>query len=202
MGRPVNHARRAELLERAVGYVIEHGLDESSLRPLAAALDVTPTTLIHHFGTKDLLLEAILNRVRERLLEAIDEPYRSGADLTGLVRDAWAWSSDPAHLPLFRLFFDVYGRAVQKPGHYAQFEERVVADWLEVMTNTLQRDDPNAEGVQWRATLAVAAVRGLLLDLLITGDTDRVNEALDTIAVLLQVPQVPNRPSITSATTP
>lgn len=83
---------------------------------------------------------------------------------------------------------------MQKPGHYAQFEERVVGDWLEIMTKTLQRDHPNAEDVQWRATLAVATVRGLLLDLLITGDTDRVNKALDATAVLLQVPQVPNQP--------
>ena len=74
-GRPVDHQRRAELLDAVVDYTVEHGFSEVSWRPVAAALGVSPTTLVHHFGTKEQMLVAILGRLRERIATASD---RSG----------------------------------------------------------------------------------------------------------------------------
>lgn len=169
MARPVNERRRAELLEAVVDYAIAHGISDLSLRPLAAAVGVTPTTLAHHFGGKEALLGAVLNRVRERIVAAV-EP--AGLDGT------WRWIADERHLPLFRLFFEIYGRALQEPERFAPFLERVVDEWLGVLGAGLEADGVPAADARRRATLGIAVARGLLLDLLTTGDRARVEDAL------------------------
>ncbi|WP_261558452.1 TetR/AcrR family transcriptional regulator [Frankia tisae] len=58
----------------AVEYAAEYGFAELSWRPVAAALGVSPTTLVHHFGTKEQMLEAILGRLRERMSVATRDP--------------------------------------------------------------------------------------------------------------------------------
>ena len=69
-GRPVDHLRREELLDGAAAYALEQGFSELSWRPVAAALNVSTTTLVYRFGTKEQMLEAILGRLRERMAAA------------------------------------------------------------------------------------------------------------------------------------
>jgi AcrR family transcriptional regulator len=174
---PINEARRAELLHEVVDYVIAHGLSDLSLRPLATELGVTPTTLVHHFGTKEELLQRVLNGVRERILDAVEVP---AGDRTPeeLLWAAWEWISAEEHLALFRLFFEIYGRALREPERFALFRQRVVDEWLQRVTLELERQGIPSASVRRRATLGVALTRGLLLDLLTTGDRDRVEDAL------------------------
>ncbi|MEZ5410357.1 MAG: TetR/AcrR family transcriptional regulator [Acidimicrobiales bacterium] len=60
-GRPRNHdsdETRRLLLEVALDAFAEHGFDGVSTRNLARLAQVTPTTLFHHFATKDELYGA------------------------------------------------------------------------------------------------------------------------------------------------
>jgi AcrR family transcriptional regulator len=164
MARPVDPARRAQLLDAAVDYAVEHGMSDLTLRPLAEALGVMPNTLVHHFGSKEELLSAILNGVRDRLraMHTQLEAQSERAPLEGV----WEWTSSPERLAFFRSFFEAYGLALRQPERFRPFLERVVADWL-----------VSAEPA--RATLELAVVRGLLLDLLTTGERDRVDAAFE-----------------------
>lgn len=163
MPRPPDLARRADLLNAAVDYAVEHGIADLTLRPLARALGVQPNTLVHHFGTKEQLLSAILNGVRDRLRALREQRLEdTGGDPLWAV---WQWTADPAQEPFFRFFFEAYGLALRQPDDYAPFLERVVNDWI----------SPSAPIA---ATLELAVLRGLLLDLLTTGDRDRVERAL------------------------
>jgi AcrR family transcriptional regulator len=159
MARTADPVRRETLLDAAVDYAIEHGLTDLTLRPLADALGVLPNSLVHYFGSKDELLAAILNRVRERL-----RAHLANRPDSDPLCDAWAWSSDPRHLDFFRSFFEAYALALRHPERFSRFLDRVVADW--VLT-----DDPA------RTTLELAVLRGLLLDLLTTGERKRVQDA-------------------------
>ncbi len=49
-------ARETELLERAYAWVLEHGLSDLSLRPLAAAIGSSPRVLLFLFGSNEGLL--------------------------------------------------------------------------------------------------------------------------------------------------
>jgi AcrR family transcriptional regulator len=169
MARPVDPARRAQLLESAVDYAIERGLADLTLRPMADALGVLPNTLVHHFGSKEELLSAILNGVRDRLrvMRARMQADPEQTPLEGL----WAWTSSPERTAFFRSFFEAYGLALRQPERFGPFLDRVVADWL-VAADVEQ------------ATLELAVVRGLLLDLLTTGEHDRVDGAFALFAKL------------------
>jgi hypothetical protein len=67
---------------------------------------------------------------------------------------------------------------VEPAGPWADFARETVEDWLEVLAAAQPphvRD--SAEGRAAR-TRALAVLRGALIDLLATGDTDRVNAAV------------------------
>jgi AcrR family transcriptional regulator len=169
VARPIDQRRRAQLLDAAVDYAVANGLADLTLRPLADALGVMPNTLVHHFGSKEQLLSEILNGVRDRL-RAMREQLSaegSGAPLQGM----WQWTADPERLAFFRSFFEAYGIALQHPDRFQPFLQRVVSDWL---------PSSGAEA----ATLELAVLRGLLLDLLTTGERARVNAALELFAGL------------------
>jgi AcrR family transcriptional regulator len=163
MSRPIDKARRAELLESAIDYAIDHGLADLTLRPLAEALGVMPNTLTHHFGSKDELLSEILNGVRDRLREMRTEV--AADPLRDPIESVWQWTADERRQSFFRSFFEAYGLALRQPQRFEPFLARVVSDWV-------GSHNPEA------ATLELAVLRGLLLDLLTTGERDRVERAL------------------------
>ncbi|WP_344027633.1 TetR/AcrR family transcriptional regulator [Pseudonocardia kongjuensis] len=177
-GRPVDHRRRAELLDAAVEHASQQVFAELSWRSVAAALGVSSTTLVHHFGTKEQMLDAILGRLREQVAAATAEVAGDGADLATAARAAWTWCADPRREATFRLFFAVYGRAVQSPDDYADFLDRMGAAWMESLC-AAQGPDVDSATAACRATLVTATVRGLLLDLLSGGDRSRVERAAE-----------------------
>ncbi|MEU5903113.1 TetR/AcrR family transcriptional regulator [Micromonospora sp. NPDC047527] len=185
MGRPVNHQRRADLLDAAVDYAVEHGFAELSWRPVASALGVSTTTLVHHFGTKEQMLEAILGRLRERTFAATSDAVGDQPDLASAARAVWARTSDPRQSAEFRLFFAVYGRALQAPQQFVEFLDRVVADWMRSLVDA-QGPGTDPAAATRTATLVIATIRGLLLDLLTTGDRDRIQDAAETFLATLE----------------
>lgn len=183
MGRPVDHARRDALLERAVDAVCAGGLNGLSLRSLASDLAVDPSLLVHHFGSKQQLLDLVLNRVRDRLraVGGLD----AGEDMHAALSRVWTWASDPKRRPLYLLFFEVYALALRSPEQHQPFLERVVDDWLTPLAAAYAATGDSPAHARAKATLAIAVLRGLLLDLLTTGDRSRVEAALEHAAVHL-----------------
>ena len=70
--------------------------------------------LLYHFGSKDGLLLAVARAVEARTQNA---SRRSAEDVPGatdaLIRQMWAYLADPALGDFERLFFALYGRALQ-----------------------------------------------------------------------------------------
>ena len=90
-------ARRHELLEAAYGYVLERGLADLSLRPLATAIGSSPRVLLFLFGSKDGLVRALLARARADELDVLDRVRQAGtAGGPRAAADAiWAWLAAP-----------------------------------------------------------------------------------------------------------
>jgi hypothetical protein len=76
-----------------------------------------------------------------------------------------------------RLFFEAYGLALRHPDRYSDFIDHAIHDWL---------DEPLAAIDDVSATLAIATVTGLVLDLLTTGDRVRVEDAMERFLFLLR----------------
>ena len=171
---------RRKLLDAAIAHIAANGISDLSLRELAAAIGTSHRMLIHHFGSKEGLwvevIRAVEDRQRERLAEFIPDPAQAPADA---VRAWWRHISDPALWPNERLFFEVYGQALQgRPGTTGLLDG-IVDDWLEPGTELgLAQGLPLAEA-RANARLGVAVTRGLLLDLLATGDREAVDAAME-----------------------
>jgi len=80
-----------------------------------------------------------------------------------------------------RLFFEVYTDAIAHPGTYSQQGQAMVTEWLDQFGAALPRTSANAAS----ATLVIAVLRGLLLDRLSTGDTERTDRALELFTQLI-----------------
>jgi AcrR family transcriptional regulator len=181
-------ARRDELLERAYRYVLEHGLADMSLRPLAAAVGSSPRVLLFLFGTKDDLIRALLSRARADELAVLDRARQDGAgdDLASALRATWRWLVAEPRRPLLTLWLEAYARSLVQPhGPSADFARQTVDDWLAVLAG--------AQAAPWRCsdegiaerTLALSVLRGALLDLLATGDIERTTAAVEQYLHLL-----------------
>ncbi|HVT68632.1 MAG TPA: TetR/AcrR family transcriptional regulator [Trebonia sp.] len=174
-------ARQAELLELAYGYALAHGLADLSLRPLAAAIGSSPRVLLFLFGSKENLVRALLGRSRADELALLAElrSAHPGADLATAAAAIWRWLAEPGRRDLLRLWAEGYARSLVEPsGPWAGFAAATVQDWLDVLaTYQPAHDRPGPEAAAER-TAVLAILRGALLDLLATGDEERVTAAV------------------------
>ncbi|MER7441450.1 TetR/AcrR family transcriptional regulator [Micromonospora avicenniae] len=172
--------RREELLESAYRYALRCGLADLSLRPLATAIGSSPRVLLFLFGSKDGLIRELLARARREELALLDEVRSDpeGGDPATVVRATWRWLIAPAHRPLLTLWLEAYARSLVDPrGPWAGFARQTVDDWLTVLAGS-----PDHEGTadaRAERTLTLAVLRGVLLDLLATGDIDRTTAAVE-----------------------
>lgn len=176
-------ARETQLLEAAYGYVLEHGLADLSLRPLASAIGSSPRVLLFLFGSKDGLVRALLARARTDELGLLEGLRAGGADVPdGLVPAAeqvWAWLRAPEHRPLLRLWAEAYARSLVEPGGtWAGFARTTVNDWLDVLAGCQPPAERDSGAGLVRRTLVLSILRGCLLDLLATDDEERVDAAM------------------------
>jgi AcrR family transcriptional regulator len=177
---PVTSARREELLERAYGYVLEHGLAAMSLRPLATEIGSSPRVLLFLFGSKDGLVRALLARARADELAFLQRVrIEDGADLERVGLEVWRWLVAPEHAGLLTLWTESYARSLIEPdGPWAGFAAGTVNDWLELLAEAQPwRERTTAAGAA-RRTLVLSVLRGGLLDLLATGEVARTTRAV------------------------
>jgi AcrR family transcriptional regulator len=173
MGRRPEPQIRQRLLDVCTDYALEHGFPDR-LGPLATATGASKRMLIYHFGTRDGLLRDVLERARQRQVEGFtdllrvrpEEPYPA------TLSHAWSTMTGPHGQPYLRMFGRLHDTAGEPlwPG----FRRIATTDWLaplEEGMRTLGRPE--------LATVVLAVIRGLLMDLDATGDADRTNQAFE-----------------------
>src|SRR5215510_4205297 len=182
MPRPKSQ-RREDLLNASIEYLLENGVADLSLRPLAAKVGSKARLLVYHFGSRDALITDAMLEVRERVQENFAALVRNSRDLkpSQIVQAFWAWATSRQHERYLRLFFEVHGLALQNPKQYGRYLEGAFTTWVERMTvvlpATLSRTARRA-----LASLAVGTVVGLMLDYLSSGDKKRNYDALAEFA--------------------
>jgi AcrR family transcriptional regulator len=188
---PAESARRDEVLELAYRYVLERGMSGLSLRPLAAAVGSSPRVLLFLFGSKDGLVRALLARARADELERLDRVRASSEerDLVEVAAAVWRWLVADEHRPLLRLWAEGYARSLVEPdGPWADFARGTVEDWLELLGSAQQPAVRVTEAGIAERTLALAVLRGALLDLLATDDAARTTAAVERHLAAMSAP--------------
>jgi AcrR family transcriptional regulator len=167
---------RERLLAAAVEQAMRGGIADMSLRELAAAIGTSHRMLLYHFGSREGLLTAVAGAVEESQRVVVSGRGISAADARGL----WQHFSDPQLWPAERLFFELYAQALLgRPGTEG-FLDNAIEPWISALVPVLIREAGlDSKTARAEARLSVAVTRGLLLDLLATGDRDGVTEAFE-----------------------
>ena len=176
----MNPDRRQELLDAAIDHVAEHGLADLSLRGLAGELGTSHRMLIHHFGSKQELWVAIVQEVERRQISAMEAAtVDPSLGLGDVLRVRWRAISDPSLWANERLFFEVYALALREAPGTEGFLDEVVESWVAPAAELVEALGVPSEDARAFARLGVAVVRGLLLDLVATGDRAEVDAAME-----------------------
>jgi AcrR family transcriptional regulator len=172
---------KQQLLERALGYLAEHGIGDISLRELAAALGTSHRMLIYHFGSKEGLFVAIVQEAENRQRRLLASSFGTeDLDLADLARRTWRQLRAPELAPLIRLFFELYVQALQGRDYAQPILAGFPDSWVEPMLPGLIARGLTESQARAETRLGIAVIRGLLLDVLATGDVagaDAAHEA-------------------------
>ena len=178
MPRKPDDQRRADLLAAVIASCAENGIGNRSLRDIADSVGTSHRMLLHHFGSREELLVAIVETIEARQVGELDT---SPQDPAGAFEHMWRSVRNPSMWPFERLFFECYARGAQGEEPFSRLLPVAVRGWLrEVAARAETTADPAL------TRLALATVRGLLLDLVGTQDRKAVDAAADTFVRLLR----------------
>jgi AcrR family transcriptional regulator len=178
---------RARLLDAAMAYFGSRGISDLSLRQLAEALGTSHRMLIYHFGSKEGLLTEVVRAVEQGQRELWSELVRDPElDPSERPRRLWQRVSDPELEPFARLFFEIYGQALQGREPATALLDGDIESWLRPSIESLVENGIPAERAEPMARLGLAVARGLLLDLLATGQRAAVTDAFELFLSLYQ----------------
>jgi AcrR family transcriptional regulator len=175
--------RREDLLDASIEYMLERGVADLSLRPLAAKVGSKARLLVYHFGSKDALITDAMLVVRNRVQQNFAALMQNGRDRkpSRMIQGFWIWATSKQHQRYLRLFFEVHGLALQNPKRYGRYLEGAFTSWVEIMAGILP-STASRTARRTLATLAVGTVVGLMLDYLSSGDKKRTTAALTQFA--------------------
>ena len=178
MPRVADDARRNELLDALIDAFGSGGIGGRSLRDIGAAVGTSHRMLLHHFGSRDEMMLAIVEEVERRQTAMLTN---LGDDPADAFAEMWADLRRPEQRPFERLFFECYARAAQGEEPFTRLLPQAVDGWLDAVD---ERTGGRADRAMVRLGLAVS--RGLLLDLAATDDEEGVDAAAARFVALLR----------------
>ncbi|HEY2502095.1 MAG TPA: TetR/AcrR family transcriptional regulator [Mycobacterium sp.] len=179
MVRTPDLQRRRQLLDALFDEFAAGGIGDRSLREVAAAVGTSHRMLLHHFGSREDLLIAIVEEAERRQMALVpDLPMNPAEGFAAM----WADLRRPELRRLERLFFECYSRAAQGEKPFTRMIPGAVDGWLREVEASADAPFDRA-----MARLGLAVTRGLLLDLVATSDEVGVDAAANAFADLLRV---------------
>jgi AcrR family transcriptional regulator len=177
---------KEKLLAAVVDVALARGIADRSLRAIAAAAGTSHRMLIHHFGSREGLLIDVIRAVEAGQRGALTELVAKSTGVPGDLADRfWTHLRSPELAPQERLFFEVYGQALQGRQWAKPLLDGVVEDWVGPVAAMLESEGISPDTARTVARLYVAVGRGLLLDVLATGDGHEVDMAMQYFSEML-----------------
>lgn len=173
--------KRAEIVAKLAGHVLEAGLGDVGLRRLARVAGTSDRMLLYYFRNKDELLTAVLVEIGRGLAERLGrivgrEPRPPAEALTRI----WDVLKGDAFADQLRLWLDLSSRASRGDPLFGAIVASVRDGWVDWTSRLL--DVPEAER-RPLALLLMGAVDGQVV--LFPTDLDRGDPAIERLAALL-----------------
>lgn len=159
------------LLQQIVADVAAHGIRDRSLREIARAVGTSHRMLLYHFGSREGLVAAIVAEVEQEQQAMLRELAAHADSTAALVRALWQRVSSEELRPFVRLFFESVSHTA------GAGSDHLTAPWLDTTASVAAQLGATFEPDEIR--LGVAVVRGLLIDVLVTGETGPATRSLE-----------------------
>jgi len=192
---PVLPAPRERLLDAAIDHFGTHGIGDTSLRGIAEAIGTSHRMLIYHFGSRDGLLAAVVDTVEQGARDTLARMVAEAAadpDPTEAGLRFWHLVTEDA-LVYGPLFFELSSHAMLDLPHTAGLRERLVTTWLDALEAMWTARGLASRDARLQGRLDLAVARGLLHDLLLSGEREQVDAAMrqyaeETVARRVEAP--------------
>jgi AcrR family transcriptional regulator len=157
--------RLTELLAAEIG---ANGLNDRSLRELAAAVGSNHRMLNYHYGSRAGLVAALVNHVEDSQRKLLRQLAEQAASPGELLLTLWTHLATPAMLPSVRLFFECVS---------AGAGQQLTDPWLKIGAAAATTIGVDIDPTDLR--IGIAVTRGLLIDVLTTGDPGPATKAIE-----------------------
>ncbi|MRH92095.1 TetR family transcriptional regulator [Nocardia sp. SYP-A9097] len=183
---------RGKLLRAGQAMLEERGrISDLTLRKLAEQLGTSHRMLIHHFGSRDGYLAALLTEVRREEQESLRALDAKGT-FRGAVEMMERLYLDPANHTRLAAMFYVTGLAVQDPAPYRDFLESL-SDWTTLLSSLGEKEGMDGDAARAMADALVWSARGIIIVGITTGDLEAsVRELHNVIRHLVPEPLWPD----------
>ena len=150
------------LLPKLAAHVLEHGLADASLRPLAKAAGTSDRMLIYHFKSKDGLVTALLEHVASMYSQALEMawPTEQAASRRECAQRLLAIGRAPMFAPFLKLWWEIVAGAARGDAAYRASAAAMMDSQLAWFEAHLPPDDPDPKA---GARLVALAVEGSLM---------------------------------------
>jgi AcrR family transcriptional regulator len=178
---------REVLLADAVQHFATNGIGDASLRAIAGSIGTSHRMLIYHFGSREGLLAEVVRTVEQQQRDLLATLTDSGLPIAAQSEEFWRRVTE-ATLIYGPLFFELSAHAMQGLPHTEALKADLISVWLPPLIDLCVRAGIPYDEAPAYARLGLAASRGLLFDLLLTGDRQGVDEASALLNRLFTLP--------------
>ncbi|MFY9559167.1 MAG: TetR/AcrR family transcriptional regulator [Terriglobales bacterium] len=144
---------REEIVARALNIVALEGLGALSIGGLAKELKMSKSGLFAHFGSKENLATAVVERASvlffDHVLVPIEERGLEGIERVWALCDSWLDFVEQRTLPGGYFFTGAYFQCAGQSGSIPRQIKRVVRDWRDVLWKALDQ-------ARWRDEVRMA----------------------------------------------
>ena len=169
------------LLDAMAHHVLAHGLAGASLRPLAKAAGTSDRMLIYHFGSKEGLVGALLDRLASMVTRGLATalPPEPAASREALLEALLRLLRQPAMRAFSPVWFEMVAEAARGTPVYRQATARILDGFAAFIEERLPVTERSAEA----ATALLTLVEGAVLM-----DAAGRSEAMDAMVASLAGP--------------
>jgi AcrR family transcriptional regulator len=178
---------RESLLNDAVEHFAKNGIGDASLRSIAQAVGTSHRMLIYHFGSREGLLAEVVRTVEQQQRDLLGQVMTTDLSLVEQNELFWRRVTE-ATLIYGPLFFELSAHAMQGLPHTETLKADLITVWLPPLIELCLKAGIPPDQAPAYARLGLAATRGLLFDLLLTGDQPGVDEATALLNRLFTLP--------------
>ena len=179
-GTPRGEARRRDLLDRVVDDLAVNGLVDFSLRRAARAAGTTHKVLLYHFdGVDDLLRQAIVQLRERRISNALAAIAREPGQQTLAVRVRAVWSALMGEES--RVLDQAIGLMMYDSARYAELGRGASQHYLPSLLSICPPDWSDQRKLEV-SEMIMAVLRGFLIDLLTSGNSDGAEAGFEALA--------------------